>query len=289
MRPWTRRFWWTVEGVAFAIVIAPFFVIPADAAVRAFAAVGRWGLPLAPAARRIRENLAMVRPSLQPRRITREVGDNFGRVLAEYIRMPDFAARSERRHARGVEHLRQAAAAGRGVVVVSAHFGNWEAVRLAARDAGVDVGILYRAFNNPLFDAMSIWRIRAAGEPVLHKGRQGGRGLLGALKRGGVVMVLLDQRSGGDPLIAFLGREAETATAVAALAQRTGAALIPAFAQRRADGLSFDVTFEPPLPPGDPISVTGAINDRFSAWVDAAPGQWFWLHHRWKRRKVRAR
>lgn len=282
-----RRFWWTVEGVAFAIVIAPFFLIPADWTIRAFGAVGRTLLPFAPAARRVRANVALVRPCLDAGRIVREVGDNFGRVLAEYIRMPDVARRAERRRVEGVGRLAAAMAEGRGALIVSAHFGNWEAVRLAARDAGVEVGILYRAFNNPIFDRMSFWRIRAAGEPVLHKGRHGGRGLLGHLKKGGAVMVLIDQRAGGGALLPFLDHPAETATAVAALSARAGAPVLPACARRAADGLSFDVTFEAPIPPGDPAAMTQALNDRISAWVDATPGQWFWLHHRWKRGRVR--
>jgi KDO2-lipid IV(A) lauroyltransferase len=274
-----------VEGAAFALVIAPFLVIPADWTIRAFGWLGRTVLPRTPFARRIVGNVALVRPEWDAdarRRIAAGVGDNFGRVLAEYVRMPNVAARPERRRAEGLAHLTGALAAGRGAVLVSAHFGNWEAARLAARDAGVEVGIFYRAFNNRWFDALSFPRIRAAGAPVLHKGREGARAMLGHLKRGGAIMVLLDQRASGAPVLPFMGRPAETAAAVAALCARTGAALIPVSATRDATGLGFDVRFEPEIPAGAPTAMTEAVNARIGAWVDSAPGQWFWLHDRWR-------
>jgi KDO2-lipid IV(A) lauroyltransferase len=95
-------------------------------------------------------------------------------------------------------------------------------------------------------------------------------------------MVLLDQRATGAPALPFMGRPAETASAVAALCARTGSALIPVSAQRDATGLGFDICFEPEIPKADAEGMTAAVNERIGAWVDAAPGQWFWLHNRWR-------
>lgn len=271
-----------LSAAAFLAVVAPFLVMPADWTIRAFGWVGRTLLPLFPQSRRIGRNLALVRPALDADRIAPEVGDNFGRTLAEYIRMDEVAARPERRRTTGLEHLRAALAKGRGAVIVSAHFGNWEAIRLAARDAGVEVGILRRHFNNPDFDALSLNRVRKAGEPVLHKGRDGLRGMLAHLRAGGAILVLVDQRTSGGALLPFLGREAETATAIAGVATKTGAAVIPAVAARAEDGLSFDVRFEPAIPPGDPDEMFSAINAAIGGWIAERPGQWFWLHNRWR-------
>jgi KDO2-lipid IV(A) lauroyltransferase len=263
-------------------VVAPFLAMPADWTIRAFGWIGRTLLPLFPQSRRIGANLALVRPALDARRIAGEVGDNFGRTLAEYIRMDQVAARPERRRTTGLDHLRAALSEGRGAVIVSAHLGNWEAIRLAARDAGVEVGILRRHFNNPDFDALSLNRVRKAGEPVLHKGRDGLRGMLAHLRAGGAILVLVDQRTSGGALLPFLGREAETATAIAGVATKTGAAVIPAIATRAEDGLSFDVRFEPAIPPGDPEEMFRAINAAIGGWIAERPGQWFWLHNRWR-------
>lgn len=276
---------WVVTGV-FLTAIAPLFVTPYPLAVRALGWVGRVFLPLAPAAARVREGLALARPDMvraATRRLTAEVGDNFGRVLAEYIRMDGFAARPGLLHVQGADVLRDAVAGGRGAILVSAHFGSWEAIRLAARSLGVETGIIYRPFNNPAFNAVSLARIRLAGEPVLFKGAPGLKQMVKHLRGGGVILILLDQRLGDGEELPFMGRMAHTATAVAALAQRMGTPLIPAVGKRRDDGLSFDVTFEPPVAADTPQAAMRAVNARFEAWIDAAPGQWFWLHRRWKR------
>jgi KDO2-lipid IV(A) lauroyltransferase len=268
----------------FISAVAPFMLLPADWHIRAFGAVGRALLPLAPAAARIRGNLALVRPgatSAEARALAAGVGDNFGRVLAEYIRMGAVRDRPGRRRVRGIEHLRNAVAAGRGAVIVSAHLGNWEAIRLAARDEGVEVAIIYRAFNNRFFDWLAMLRIPLAGRPVLHKGPQGMRGMIAHLRAGGALLILVDQRLSHGEAIPFLGAPAPTATAVAAMAARLGAALIPAAAIRDDTGLGFDVTFEAPPPPGPPFAVMTAVNDWLTRLVEAHPGQWFWLHHRW--------
>lgn len=275
---------WFLTGL-FLLLVSPAFVLPYAWVVHGFGLTGRLLLPLLPAAARVRDNLRLVRPGAGPaeaRALTAAVGDNGMRILAEYIRMADFRARSAARRVEGAEHLRRAVEGGRGAIIVSAHFGNWEAIRLAARDAGLEVALIYRAFNNRAFDAVALTRIRLAGEPVLHKGAEGSRRMLRHLKGGGAILVLLDQRIGGEARLPFLGVDAATTTVIAALARRLGAPMIPASARREADGLSFAVRFEAPVNGGDPVAVMRALNDRMTAWVEAAPGQWFWLHRRWR-------
>ena len=284
---WLHRAGDTVLAGLFVAVVSPLLLLPADRMIALFGRLGRWALPRVPSGRRVARNLARVRPGLAAdavRALQAEVGDNFGRVLAEYIRMPDLLRRPERRHVEGIEHLAAARDAGRGAVIASAHIGNWEQIRLAAAEAGIPVALIYRAFNNAAFDAVSRWRIHMAGEPVLHKGRAGMREMLAHLKRGGVILVLMDQHAGGGAMLPFLGHPAATATAIPALCLRTGAALVPARAIRQADGLSFRVSFEPPVPPDDAVAMTAAVNDRIGAWIGETPGQWFWLHRRWRTR-----
>jgi KDO2-lipid IV(A) lauroyltransferase len=283
-----KRYETALEAVSTALflaAVAPWLLLPADWTIRAFGAVGGWVLPRIASGRRVARNLARVRPGTPPaavRALQQAVGDHFGRVLAEYIRLDSLVHRPERRHVDGLEHLKAAVAAGRGVVIASAHIGHWEMIRLAAADHGIPVAIIYRAFNNRSFDHVSQWRIRVGGEPVLHKGRPGMRAMLAHLKAGGVILVLMDQHSSGGAMLPFLGHRAATATAIPALCQRSGAALLPARALRQPDGVSFDVIFEAPLAVEDPLAMTAAMNARISAWIDETPGQWFWLHRRWR-------
>jgi KDO2-lipid IV(A) lauroyltransferase len=271
-----------LETAAFVASMLPALVLPYRAAVGFYGMVGRILLPLTPITRRISDNLAIVDMPLDARRLAAQVGDNFMRTMIEYARMRSFANRSQLRRAHGVERLQAAVAHGRGVVLVSAHYGNWEAIRLAAREAGVEVGLIYRSFNNAFFDRLARGSTVMAGEPVMHKGKAGQREMLRLLRGGGAILILLDQRLGDGVDLDFLGRPARTTTAVAALAQRMGAPLMPAVARRREDGLSFDVTFEDPVAAKDPQAAMAAINARFGAWIADAPGQWFWLHRRWK-------
>lgn len=251
-----------------------------------FGRAGRLALPRLPfLRRRVAENLAPSRPEADARALSAGVGEHFARLMAEYMRLGELADDPGRLEIRGAEHLTAPLAQGRGAVIASAHFGNWEAVRLGVRAAaGRDCALIYRAFNNPRFDAFALRRIAQAGEPVLHKGREGMRALLRHVARGGAAMVLVDQRQTGAPLIPFLGREAETATAAADLALRFDAALIPARA-RRLPGGRFEVVFEPEVPPeGGAEAMMAEVNARISAWIEADPEQWFWLHRRWRLR-----
>jgi KDO2-lipid IV(A) lauroyltransferase len=275
---------WLQVG-AFLFVIAPALVLPFDVARRGYAALARFLLPRTPFVARIAGNMAATGFPADPRALAGAVGDNFMRMVVEFSRTADFARRRDLRRPVGLDHLRAAVAAGRGVVIVSAHYGNWEAIRLSAREAGVEVGLIYRAFNNPVFDRLVQSRAAWAGGPLMHKGRAGQRELLRRLKAGGAVLILLDQRLGGGPEIDLLGTPTRTNTAVAAMAQRLGATLLPAVARRAEDGLSFDVIFEPPVEAETPEAAMAAINARFGAWIAAAPGQWFWLHRRWKTRR----
>ncbi len=234
--------------------------------------------------RRAEANLALVwpdQPARARRRLVRSTGAQFFRLGIEYVRL-DRAARTFDLNVEGGDHLAAARAAGRGAVLVTAHYGNWEAARLAAQRLGCETGIIYRALNNRYLDRFALKLLACAGRPVLQKGRRGMRQLVSHVSRGGFVMILVDQRNTGAPLIDFLGRPAETATAAAEVARRTGAALIPVHAARNVAGRRFDVTFEAPVTEGDRKVMMAEVNRRIGAWIEAAPEQWFWFHRRWR-------
>ncbi|MEM7669366.1 MAG: lysophospholipid acyltransferase family protein, partial [Pseudomonadota bacterium] len=170
---------------------------------------------------------------------------------------------------------------GTGAILVTGHYGNWEAVRFAAQAMGHQSGIIYRAFNNRYLDRFTLNLIPAVGEPILQKGG-GIRQLFAHVKKGGVVMILVDQRNTGAPYLDFLGKPAETVTAAAEMAAKTGAALIPAVGRRDLAAGKFHVRFETPVAAADPATMMQEVNDRLGAWIIEAPDQWFWLHRRWR-------
>jgi len=251
----------------------------------ALAPVGGWLAMAIPGfRRRAMDNLALVwpeRPLAERRRIARDAARQFTRLMVEYVQF-DKVVREVRLTVEGAEHLHAARDAGRGAVLVTGHYGNWEAARLAALHAGCETGIIYRAFNNRYLDRFALDLIPCAGRPVLQKGRQGMRDLVAHVSAGGFAMILVDQRNSGAPLIPFLGRRAETVTVAASIAEATGAALIPAVATREAGGRRFAVRFEAPVDTADPVTAMTEVNARIGAWIAARPEQWFWFHRRWK-------
>jgi len=245
--------------------------------------------------RRAADNLALIwpeRPPAERRRLVRAAGAEFTRLMVEYAHLDRFLVDLPL-EITGEEHLEAAKAAGKGAVLVTAHYGNWEAARLAALRLGCETGIIYRAFNNEFLDRFTQSLLPHVGRPVLQKGREGVRGLSRHIGAGGFAMVLVDQRITGAPLIDFLGRPAETATSAAQLARRSGAALIPVRATRDSANRRFEISFEQPVTGENATEMMAEVNRRIGLWVEEHPEQWFWFHRRWnigrKRQRPQAR
>ena len=260
--------------------------IPVHPLAAALAPLGGWGALAIPSYRRRAEaNIAHVWPELAPaarRRLARAAGASALGLGIEYLHLERWA-RSVDLQVEGGEHLDRSRAEGRGALLVTAHYGNWEAIRLAVTRTGGNCAILYRAFNNRYLDRFAQRHIARMGTPVLQKGRRGLKTLHAHLAAGGTALILVDQRNSGAPILPFLGHGAETSTAPAALARATGAALIPAVARREAHGRKARVTFEVQIPADDPVAAMTAVNTAISTWIEAAPEQWFWFHRRWRR------
>ena len=245
---------------------------------------GRVSLLIPGLRRRAMRNLAQVwsaMPKEEQRDIVRDAAAQFARLAIEYTHLDRFEREMEI-NVQGDQHLEAARSAGRGAILVSAHYGNWEAARLAALRAGCPTGIIWRRFNNRYLTRHSMEILPRLGEPVLFKGRRGMRELVTHVARGGFIMILVDQRNSGAPFLDFLGQPAETVTAAADLAHRTGAALIPTRGLRNVAARRFDVTFEEPIIADNPTAMMQLVNDRIGAWIYEAPDQWLWFHRRWR-------
>lgn len=282
-----------LEYAAAWLAIKPLVLLPERRALAISGWAGRLIVAGIPALRRrIERGLTHAMPDLsktQRGAIARAVGTQFGRVIMEYHLLDRLAAAPPALevHGPGLAALSEARDDGRGVVLVSAHFGNWEMIRLALQERSISCAMIYRAFNNARFDRFVRGRMREVGEPVLTKGRSGMRAFVTHVARGGTALILVDQKQTGAPTLPFLGHPAETVLAAAELATRSKAALIPVRARRQPDGFGFDILFEDPIPAGPAIERMSAINARISTWIAADPGQWFWLHDRWRLRARR--
>lgn len=237
--------------------------------------------PLAGYRARALENLALIWPEMplaERKAIAAASLDNAGRTLIENYSTRAFTARAKAIEPEGPGYGALIAARNdkRPVILVSGHFGNYEAARATLVARGFDIGGLYRNLSNRYFNAHYVKTMEAFGGPVFPQGRAGTAGFVRHLKEGGQLVLLFDQDVPGAPVLPFLGHPARTATSAADLALRLKAELIPFFATRHPDGLGFTVHLDAPIPHTDAETMTLAISRALEARVNAHPGQWFY-------------
>jgi len=189
------------------------------------------------------------------------------------------------------EYALPALAQGKGVIFLSAHFGNWELLGrwIASESEGVPVMVVARA---PANGELAAWLHDLRHGSGLEVASKGGsvRALLALLKRGGALGVLPDQNS-GDVFAPFFGVPAGTPAGPSALALKTGAVLVPVYCLRETDD-TYKLLFRPPIPvrydvppderAAETLRVMTETNRLLEEMVRAYPDQWLWLHNRWK-------
>ena len=211
------------------------------------------------------------------------------RTMLELLKSPHLSADKFRRLVRteGLEHVRAALAEGHGLLLLSAHYGNWEWMGPILARSDLPVSVIARD-SRDAFTASLINRARQShGLEVL--GHRDARPMLRALRANRLLLILPDQHAGGGAIIVdFLGRPAATPVGVATLAARTGAPVVPGFCRRQPDG-SFAAVFHPPLAlvstgdlEADVRANTILVNQVLEKEIRAHPEQWLWLHRRWK-------
>lgn len=177
-------------------------------------------------------------------------------------------------------------ARGKGVIVVSAHLGNWEWLSKRAAMEGYDVKVVARQSEDAAFNALTD-RVRGKNGYTVHPRGDSPRALLKQLRANKIVAIVPDQKS-EDLFVPFFGRLAGTVAGPAVLAQKTGAAILPMFCPRQPDG-TYKTVFYPAIF-ADPAVDAETDRHRIMAEITAAiedivrqyPEQWLWLHDRWR-------
>lgn len=245
--------------------------------------------PLAGWRSRIRNNLALAMPEMsasQVEEIVRRVPDNVGRTLIEIYSGDDFLQRAKTSpiEGPGLEALEAARVAGRPMVLVTAHFGNYDAVRGTLFRAGYPMGALYKPMKNPAFNKHYLKAISVIGNPLFATDSTGIGALIKHLKSGGIVGIVADVSSRKAPLLSFFGKPAHTPLSAAEWAVKFNAVMIPIFGLRQDDGLTFRLHVAEEIPHGPAEEMMQLYNDVVEDMARAHPEQWFWIHRRWKRR-----
>ncbi len=247
-------------------------------------------------------NLALAFPEKSKEelhQLGKKVFAQLGRVLAEITFIPKLNKENVGKYVvlEGEENFHKAYQKGKGIIFLTAHFGNWE--WMAATFpllVGFPCHVVMRPLDNKFFDQLVEILRTWTGNKTIPKKKALGR-MLRLLHEGEIVGVLLDQNVDWSEgvFVDFLGHLACTNTGLALLARRTGAPVLPAFNIRQKNG-QYRVIIEPEIPlrrtedrDMDILQNTRVFNQIIEKYVRAYPDHWLWLHRRWKTRPWRAK
>jgi KDO2-lipid IV(A) lauroyltransferase len=237
--------------------------------------------------KRIINNLAFIYPDM-PRSdaltLTAKIENSVGRSIVELASPKGLMAKASSAPltGEGVNELIAHTNSNKPVILVSGHFGNYDAVRYALLQRGLKVGGLYRKMRQERFNSLYVSRISAVGGALFPRSRNGMAKMVRFLKGGNVLALLIDQHIHAGVPLDFLGKPAYTALSAAEMALKYDAVVFPVYGVRQPDGFSFEIKIEAPIVHSDARKMTQELNDSLSKMVTQHKEQWFWVHKRWK-------
>lgn len=261
------------------------------------AAGRKWGRWIHRIAGRRRErclaNLEMIFPEMD--KTTREdlcikVFEHYGMVTADFLR-----ARLRTRedilsttHVEGKELLDAALAQGRGIILITGHFGNWERLSAWVGASGYPLSVVARDTADGGLNSLLAELRSTTGTKVIPRGNAA-RPIIEALRRNELVGILPDQNS-DEVFIPFLGKPAGTVLGPGVIADRTQAPVMCMWCVRTGPN-QYRMWIEPPLEPAEGTvkgeGMMRAIHASLERVIREYPEQWLWFHDRWRNaRKV---
>ncbi len=288
---------WT-EAAALAPLWAALRVLPLASSERVGAMIGPLAMRLDLRNRAIAlRNLQIAFPELTReahRQILRRTYSNFGRMMAEWVHTFDFNHTNIERYVTyaGREHWNQAKrlSDGRGILVLCAHFGNWELQFVAHSIYGTPGAIVQRPNRNPVIDAAVMMRRERFGSRAIPR-RGAGRSIMRLLRDNWMVAIPLDLDTRQGIFVDFFSMKAATTDALARLALATRAPVLPFFMVREDDSTRHRATFLSVIETirsGDREADVLNNTQRYTAVIESMirqhPDHWNWIHRRWKTR-----
>jgi len=231
-----------------------------------------------------------VRSESECRAIARATFAHFGHLLVALLKFSTLTPAEIRGRVEydGDDRVRTALAAGRGALLFSGHFGYWELQGIAHPLALPPMSVLARPLDNPYLHQLLEHTRCATGNKVIYR-RGAVRRILRALDADECVATMIDQhiQPADAVIVEFFNRPAATTAALATLALRTGAPLIPVFALPLIGG-RYRMIYEHPVEPPpadspDPVrELTQRCTDVLEMYVRRHPDLWLWMHRRWR-------
>ena len=230
------------------------------------------------------------RTASERRAIVRAMFAHFGRLLFEFLKFSTLSPEQiqSRVEFDGEERVRLAYGQGKGVLFITGHFGFWELHAVAHPLRFEPIGVLARTLDNARLNALLEEIRQRTGNFVIY--RQGSiRKVMRTMADKHGVAILIDQHiSGADAVnVEFFERTAATTSAVAAMALRTGAPVVPVFALPLGRGryrLIYEHPVEPPAADSEDAvrEFTQRCTDVLEMYVRRHPDLWLWMHRRWR-------
>ena len=253
---------------------------------------------LLPRLRRVgMRNLEIAFPDKSKRerkKILRGVYRSLGRQLAEFCLFPRYTHENSKKlfSYDGFENFESAHARGKGIFYLTGHIGGWEVSSFLHSLHGHPMHIIVRELDNPYVQRL-VQRYRTLHGNQTHDKDDFARGLIEAMRNGEGVGVLMDTNMTPPQgvFVDFFGTPACTASGVARVALRTGAAVIPAFMIWDSVLGRYRLRFEPAIElvrtgddEADAVANTARFTKAIEDIVRRFPDQWLWVHRRWKTR-----
>ena len=246
----------------------------------------------APRLRRVAmKNLSFALPERNARergRIVDEVFESISRMLVALSRFPSLNASnvSQLIGYEGIEHYESAKQEGRGVLIATAHLGNWELSAFAHALMTEPMHVMARPLDNPLIDRLLEERRTLSGNRLINK-RDAARAVMKALRSNEAVGILIDQNTAANEgvFVDFFGKLACAGSAFVKLAYRSRAPVIPGFALWDKNRERYVLRFYPRVEmTGDIQTDTQRLHSILEEIIRQYPDQWMWIHRRWKTR-----
>ena len=217
-------------------------------------------------------------------KIVYDMWDNLGRTFAEYPHLEKIG----KHHVElvGSDILDDINRAEQPAVLISAHLANWEVAApcfLLQKNFAMD--LIYRAPNNPHVDIiLENYRSLFGKLKTYPKSKTGMRGVVDALSKKRHIGILIDQKFNGGIEANFFGAPAMTSPVFVQLAQKYKCPLVPARIERIGSACRFRVTLFRPIDyqNREPLDVITEAHQFLEESIKLNPGQWIWLHRRWR-------
>ena len=236
------------------------------------------------ASRKAARNIEKALPECDQEIVIREMWDNLGRLMAEYSHLETIGR--EHTIIEGADAVQDYIDGKKSGIFITAHMANFEVGSVALfTQLGLKLDATYRAPNNPYSDRLLNKTRTLNGRLLAHsKSQTGGRALMKAVKAGNNIGILIDQKYNEGINVPFFGRDAMTNPIFVQLAQKFDREIIPVRIIRE-DGCKFKVIIEEPLNIKKDETIESVIAKShmvLEKWIKDKPGQWLWLHRRWK-------